>query len=750
MTDLGTQSFDERTPLLGGSLMSLVTDPGLLPSQQQQREPEIPSTSRSIVEPGSHHHHHRHTRHGADAARSRSRFRNSRRLNSESDLFKSRRPPPPRALSPEKAAIAIAAAVVSLKTETKNRFHAAACQPACLQIAINPHRIPPPASSIMYHMLNPLQTHLSVPCSSPSIPCTEPTYDAMSSCASDLPDSSDATKEPTQQQQPPSSHHHGSQHAIHKRSGSLPRPIIASPFMPTVATQTAVADRRRAAAAAAAASNVENAVPVRSTANGRYGALKKEPVVEESHDDEEDEDNLDGRDGEATGLAPRGSNAASSCGDTDDSSDDSSVTRFSDLTGKQWAAIGMLAIANFCSTVAFSCIAPFYPGEAQAKGLSTSEIGIIFGAFEFVMFIAAPILGKYMHIIGSKRMFMFGVCFTGVTAIAFGFLNLLPAGRAFFWASLGVRCAEALGDAAFVTSSFVISAKCFPGRIATIVGVMETFAGLGCTAGPVIGGILYEWGGFQLPFFVLGALLIFATALSFFLIEEFEEEADDENSEKGMLGMLQIPVIWIMIFAVVICAISLSFFDPTLADHLKSFNLSTTLIGLMFLLCGGIYTATAPIWGLLIDRWHCCNSLMVLGSSVTVVAMLLIGPSPIFHFEKNLVLIGISLALLGLAAGALYIPTFQNCLDAVKEYGYEDSFRTYGCVSGVFQSAFAGGAFIGPTLGGFGVERIGFAWTTTIIAGINILFLLFLTTYQIAKVKCQLPADKDARELPRV
>ncbi|EYC16233.1 hypothetical protein Y032_0034g2873 [Ancylostoma ceylanicum] len=57
----------------------------------------------------------------------------------------------------------------------------------------------------------------------------------------------------------------------------------------------------------------------------------------------------------------------------------------------------------------------------------------------------------------------------------------------------------------------------------------------------------------------------------------------------------------------------------------------------------------------------------------------------------NLIIIGISLAILGVAAGALYIPTFQSCLDAVKEHGYDDSFRTYGCVSGVFQSAFAFG-----------------------------------------------------------
>jgi MFS transporter, DHA1 family, solute carrier family 18 (vesicular amine transporter), member 1/2 len=97
---------------------------------------------------------------------------------------------------------------------------------------------------------------------------------------------------------------------------------------------------------------------------------------------------------------------------------------------------------------------------------------------------------------------------------------------------------------------------------------METFAGLGYTAGPVIGSVLYEYGGFQLPFFVLGGLLLLATLFSYFLIEAIEDEKTEDGM--GMLSMLRIPDIWLMVFAVVICAISLSFFDPTLAGHLES------------------------------------------------------------------------------------------------------------------------------------------------------------------------------------
>ena len=130
--------------------------------------------------------------------------------------------------------------------------------------------------------------------------------------------------------------------------------------------------------------------------------------------------------------------------------------------------------------------------------------------------------------------------------------------------------------------------------------------------------------------------------------------------------MLRIPVIWIMVFAVIMFTTSLSFFSPTLADHLAEFNLSPTFVGLMFLLCQGTYTIVSPIFGIIIDRWQCGNAIMVFGSIVTTISVLFIGPSPLLNIEKSLMLIASALAILGIAVGALYIPTYKNCLDASK------------------------------------------------------------------------------------
>ncbi|CAG9534097.1 unnamed protein product [Cercopithifilaria johnstoni] len=397
--------------------------------------------------------------------------------------------------------------------------------------------------------------------------------------------------------------------------------------------------------------------------------------------------------------------------------------KLSSLTTKEWMTICMLSIANLGSTSAYSCIAPFYSNEAKIKGLKSFEIGAVFGVFELIMFFVAPLFGKYMILIGSKKMFVSGIGITGITVVLFGFLNYIESSSLFFWSSIGLRILEAFGDAAFVTSSFSIGIKCFPGRIALVIGVLETFVGLGTTAGPLLGGILYEIGGFQLPFLVLGIILLFLGLLASFLVENMDDDVTMDG--KGMLGILKIPMLWIMIYAVIICAISLSFLDPTLADHLESFKLTPSIVGLMFLLSGGIYTITAPLWSIIIDKFNCGKMVIMFGYVAVVISMIIIGPSPFLNAEKNLGWIEVALGVLGISASALYIPTFQMSIDALREYGYDESLQTYGCVTGLFQSAYSFGSFVGPTVGGLCVQWIGFPWTTTIIALLNVVFVSF-------------------------
>uniref|UniRef100_A0A1I7VTS9 MFS domain-containing protein n=3 Tax=Loa loa TaxID=7209 RepID=A0A1I7VTS9_LOALO len=453
------------------------------------------------------------------------------------------------------------------------------------------------------------------------------------------------------------------QFALDSLQISNERPAIAAPFMP-ISGQIPIEFGKL---------TIPHITRASSKSCGGYGSIDVE--IQDEKLQEKSADNKNKSLGE--GIIKRKS--YSNC---KTNSYETTSTELLSLTTKEWMTICMLSMANLGSTSAYSCIAPFYSNEAKIKGLRSFEIGIVFGVFELIMFFVAPIFGKYMILVGSKRMFVSGIGVTGITVVLFGFLNYIESSSLFYWSSIGLRILEALGDAAFVTSSFAIGAKCFPGRIAVVVGVLETFVGLGSTVGPLFGGILYEIGGFQLPFIVLGIILLLLGLLAYFLVENMDDDVMLDG--KDMLGMLKIPVLWIMIHAVIICAVSLSFLDPTLADHLESFKLSPSIIGLMFLLSGGIYTITAPFWSILIDKFNCSKTIIMFGIVAVVISMSVIGPSPFLNVEKNLGWIEVALGILGIAASALYIPTFQISINALREYGYNESLQTYGCLSDRF------------------------------------------------------------------
>ena len=66
--------------------------------------------------------------------------------------------------------------------------------------------------------------------------------------------------------------------------------------------------------------------------------------------------------------------------------------------------------------------APFFPKEAEKKGATPSDYGLVFGLNELVIFIASPIMGKNMQKLGAKRVFNSGIIIVGSCYIVFGLL----------------------------------------------------------------------------------------------------------------------------------------------------------------------------------------------------------------------------------------------------------------------------------------------------------------------------------------
>lgn len=61
--------------------------------------------------------------------------------------------------------------------------------------------------------------------------------------------------------------------------------------------------------------------------------------------------------------------------------------------------------------------------QAEKKGATATEYGLVFGVFELVVFIVSPLYGQYLNSIGPKVLFNSGIYTTGFSAIVFGLLD---------------------------------------------------------------------------------------------------------------------------------------------------------------------------------------------------------------------------------------------------------------------------------------------------------------------------------------
>ncbi|XP_065257936.1 MFS-type transporter SLC18B1-like isoform X1 [Emys orbicularis] len=385
------------------------------------------------------------------------------------------------------------------------------------------------------------------------------------------------------------------------------------------------------------------------------------------------------------------------------------------FTRDQLFTMAATACLNFSSMICYSILGPFFPREAEKKGASDTVVGLIFGCFALSNFLTSLILGNYLVQIGAKFMFVAGMFVSGCVTILFGMLDRAPDGPVFIGLCFLVRAMDAIGFAAAVTASFSILAKAFPNNIATVMGSLETFTGLGLVLGPPIGGFLYQSFGYEVPFIVLGCIVLILVPLNMYLLPKYDAIATKES----FWMLITLPKVVFLCFTRFSLSACLGFLDPTMSLFVsEKFKLPAGYVGLVFLALALSYSLSSPLLGLLSDKMpHLRKWLLVFGGLLTALSFFLLGPAPILHIESKLWMFVLMLVLYGFSFGMTGVPLFPEMLSCAYDNGFEQGLSALGLVSGLCGAMWSLGGFVGPTLGGFLNERLGFEWAAAIQGG---------------------------------
>lgn len=409
-------------------------------------------------------------------------------------------------------------------------------------------------------------------------------------------------------------------------------------------------------------------------------------------------------------------------------SEEKKGTSLSQLPKKSIIMLCIFCSGNFLGGCVFALLAPFYPALAKKKGVDQTMIGLIFSVFEMVYFCIAPILGKYLVQIGTKFVYHSGLLLLGGSTFIFGILDKSPPGGTFIGLSIACRAVGSVGMASMYTSQMAIASKLFPGDVATMFGIINSFQAVGLMAGPAVGGTLYTAGGFGLPFFVVGLIVLILSFATIPLIPEVNELPPE--TDKSALSLFKSVYFVLGFLGNVVFSLGISFMDPTISAHLHKLNMSTLAIGFVMAIAPAFEAITSPAWGYLCDKKNLKNIISLCTNAFIVLALLAIGPSPLLPFLPfTITTVVLGLLLYGICAGGIVLSSMKMLLVGASEQGFDESASTSGLVVGMLGSGFCTGAMLGPLLGSWLVQMYGFPWAATIFAGPHLVYFIACCIY---------------------
>ncbi|CAB0037348.1 unnamed protein product [Trichogramma brassicae] len=187
------------------------------------------------------------------------------------------------------------------------------------------------------------------------------------------------------------------------------------------------------------------------------------------------------------------------------------------------------------------------------------------------------------------------------------------------------------------------------------------------------------------------------------------------------MKVLRIPGVMVASASIIATSMSIGFLQATLEPHLRKFELSPVVLGIMFVINGGTYAVTAPAWGWLCDKHARPKVATVAGCVLTVIGFGLIGPAPFIPSGTMLWVTISGLIIHGLGMSAQLVASFTDALRTAVDHGFPNNLETYGLISGLWTSTFALGAFIGPSIAGILFDNIGFRNASMFICALHLI-----------------------------
>lgn len=332
---------------------------------------------------------------------------------------------------------------------------------------------------------------------------------------------------------------------------------------------------------------------------------------------------------------------------------------FEKLKSAPTTVLCVVSFALFVEELLYGLVVPLTP-VSPAHIQDEHMLSTLYGAYAIGLILATPVLGVLTERIGRRRPMVLGVVLLLISAFLMWYGTSTE-----YW--IVARVLQGAGAACTWTAGLALVAGYYIQNRVKGMGFAMLGATTGSIVGPVMGGELYDWVGYDPAFgFAVGALIINAI-LIFVLTPSTKGPRNNPPWDewfKELRGIVTDKSVLAAGFAVSLAAASWALMEPLFPMQIGRVakDASPTAIGVLFTISNVLYAFLAPIVAKVSDRIG-IRQTTAAGLVMTAITMPLLALSP------NTIFAGIVLCLITIGYAFTINPTSAELGDAVDRRG---------------------------------------------------------------------------------
>lgn len=374
---------------------------------------------------------------------------------------------------------------------------------------------------------------------------------------------------------------------------------------------------------------------------------------------------------------------------------------------RKGAAQAVLLGAFFIDLLLYSLVVPFLPAEAGNMGASPAVTGILFAMYAVGLFGATPLAAWLTDHDGPRQTLLWGLIALGGSTLLFAFSPALALGLPGLFVA---RTAQGAASTITWTAGLAILAQLYTAEERPkLFARAFTVTGLGALIGPPLGGALYSWGGFALPFLFATGLVVLDGLGRAFLLPGRRILPASKPERGATRALLRDGPFLLGLFAAAAGAVALSSLEPVTPLLLGSaFGLPAWAIGVVFGVMAICFVLMQPVVSRLERK---IGSLGTIAVGLLAAACFFAG----LAFAPDVAVVLALLAATGCALSLVLIPAPELLTSSGQRLAGVRG-AAYGAIYALYNSAYALGILIGPLTTGIAVIVLGVSQSFLLLA----------------------------------